>query len=356
MSFHVHYPRTIKEVRPEGFAPAAPKFQARWDNPLSTMVCDYIAVQHSGVSRTVEIEFFKRMQAAFASECGPDSHELMRHVDDAGKVNSIVVAYWTDPTRYAVWKYTHAFNVWFNSRERENGPHGYWRETLIVPYDRMETIYSEPYYRAGVAKTRGCELEPMYTAGYFGAMRDRLPVSAIDRLLSPYGEDVPLASFDEQCAQRIRLEVPHNVVSIRSGQYWQQAPADQFDDYLNNLQPKLDVGMQYLQDNAVATGCLSLRSMINLDEDGDELAETSKHGYFLSLAHLESWAAGHKSHLDIYRHALAMRKKHGAARAVVTWHEVFVLSVSPSFEYINCHPHTGLLRFANRWGHVVTHV
>ncbi|WP_455885231.1 phenylacetaldoxime dehydratase family protein [Pseudomonas spelaei] len=354
MSFHLHYPRIIDEVRPEGFAPATPKYQARWDNPLSTLVCDYLAVQHSGESRTPESDFFIRAQAAFTSEYGPDNHELMRQVDDAGLVNSIVVAYWTDPTRYAIWKHTHIFNAWFNSSEREHGPHGYWRETLLVPYDRMETIYSEPHYRAGVAKTQGCQLEAMYTAGYFGAMRDRLPISAIDRLLSPYGEDLPLASLDEQRSQRIRLAVPHNVVSIRSGQYWQQAPADQFDDYMNNLQPKLDVGMRYIQDNAATTGCLSLRSMVNLNEHGDELFETSKHGYFLSLAHLEGWAAGHKSHLDIYKHALAMRQKHGSKRAVVTWHEVFVLTATPSFEYINCHANTGLLPFANLWGHIAT--
>lgn len=356
MSFHLQYPRIIDEVRPEGFAPAAPKFNVRWDTPLSTMICDYIAVQHDGKNPSTETSLFNRTRAAFDNEWGPDSHEHMRQVDDDGFVNSIVVAYWTDPTRYAVWKYTHDFNRWFSSPERETDPQGYWRETLVVPYDRMETIFSEPNYRAGVAKTQGCQLEPMYEAGYFGAMRDRLPISAIDRLLSPYGEDTPLGTYNEKRSQRIRIDVPHNVVSIRSGQYWEQAPDDQFEDYLHNLQPKLETGMHYLQAHADTTGCLTLRSMVNLDEHGHERAETSKQGYFLSLGHLEGWAASHKSHLDIYRHALAMRKKHGAARAVVTWHEVFVLSATPSFEYINCHAQTGLLRFAKVWGHIATPV
>jgi aldoxime dehydratase len=352
MSFHIDYPRTIAARRPGDFAPAAPKFQVRWSAPFTTMIADYLAVQRKPDDMAAERAFFRRARASFASESGPDSFEEMRELDANGRVNSIVIGYWTDLTRYAIWKRVAPVNAWFASAEREDEPLGYWRETLTVPYDRMETIFSEPHYRAGVALTRHAALEPMYTAGYFGAMRDRLPVAAIDRLDSPYGETAPPASFDAGASRRVRIEVPPNVVSIRSGQYWQNAPADQFDDYLSNLQPKLETGMRYLTEHAESTGCLSLRAMVNLDRDGNELHETSKHGYFLSLAHLERWSAQHKSHLDIFRHALAMRRKYGAKRAVVTWHEVFVLATLPAFEYVNCHGATGLLRFAHAWGSI----
>ena len=285
---------------------------------------------------------------------GPDSFEEMREVDAHGAVNSVVVGYWTDLTRYARWKSHDPINAWFAHADRASEGVGYWRETLIVPIERFETIFSEPIYHAGVARTTNSRLEPMFTAGYFGAMRDRIAISAIDPLASPYGDVAPSATFNGPPAQRIRIDVPANLVSIRSGQFWQDAKDDQLDDYLNNLQPKLDTGMQYLQDHAEDTGCLSLRSLVNLDQEGNALMETSKHGYFLSLAHLENWAVSHKTHLDIFQHALAMRRKYGAARSVVTWHEVFVMSTTPTFEYINCHPDTGLLRFADHWGTAVS--
>lgn len=353
MSFHIEYPRTIPAQRPGEFAPAAPKFHLRWNAPLTTVVSDYIAVQRTPADFGTERAFFKRTRDAFASAWGPDCFDEVRHTDEAGSTNSIVIAYWTDITRYAIWKHQDAFNTWLASPEREKENVGYWRETLTVPYDRIETIFSEPYYRAGIARTKGSELEPMYTAGYFGAMRDRLPISAIDPLASPYGESVPQGEFLGASRARIRIDVPPNVVNIRSGQYWEKAEGDQLDDYCTNLQPKLETGMAYLKDHAATTGCLSLRALVTLDQEGNELKETSKHGYFLSLGQLERWAAGHKSHLDIFKHALAMRRKYRAARSVVTWHEVFVLGTTPSFEYVNCHAGTGLLRFAHAWGKIV---
>lgn len=350
MSFHIEYPREIPARRPGEFTPGAPKFQVRWRAPVTTVVADYIAVQRPLLDADAERAFFDKARAAFESPWGPDCFDEVRCTDEAGFANSIVIAYWVDLTRYAIWKYRDAFNGWFASAEREKEAVGYWRETLVVPYDRIETIFSEPYYRAGIARTKDCELEPMYVAGYFGAMRDRLPISAVDPLDSPHGDEAPEGTFDAGAGRRIRIDVPPNVVNIRSGQYWAQAEGEQLDDYHANLQPKLETGMAYLKDHAGTTGCLSLRSLVALDGDGNELRETSKHGYFLSLAPLERWAAGHKSHLDIFRHALAKRRQYGAERSVVTWHEVFVIGTTPSFEYVNCHAGTGLLRFAQAWG------
>jgi aldoxime dehydratase len=85
--------------------------------------------------------------------------------------------------------------------------------------------------------------------------------------------------------------------------------------------------------------------MSNLNAHGEELAETSSLAYFLSLEHLERWAASHETHLDIYRHAIAMNRKFGSKREVITWHEVFVLSGSAAFQYVNCHADTGLLPY-----------
>ena len=187
----------------------------------------------------------------------------------------------------------------------------------------------------------------MTTNGYFGAARDRMPVSAIDPLESPLGQTLPARREAASQGSRLRVQPPLNLVAIRSGQFWVNAQSEQRTDYLDRLQPKLLRGMKYLEDNKEASGCLSIRNMSNLDSAGDEIAETSTLAYFLSLGHLERWAESHETHLDIYRHAIAMNRKFGAKREVTTWHEVFALSGAASFEYVNCHPSTGLLPYCD---------
>ena len=214
----------------------------------------------------------------------------MRCIDEAGFINTIVVAYWLDPTKHARWKLLSAFGGWFDSVERLSEGMGYWRETIVVPYDRHETIYSEPNYEIGLARCAGGSVEPMTTNGYFGAARDRMPVSAIDPLESPLGQTLPARREAASQGSRLRVQPPLNLVAIRSGQFWVNAQSEQRTDYLDRLQPKLLRGMKYLEDNKEASGCLSIRNMSNLDSAGDEIAETSTLAYFLSLGHLERWA------------------------------------------------------------------
>ncbi|ARP84664.1 phenylacetaldoxime dehydratase [Bordetella genomosp. 8] len=352
MNFHVEYPRTEPLRRPDSHSPGAPKFSVRWDKPVASIVSDYIAVQHAADDRDTPVAFFQRVRDAMGRANGPDSFEELRHRDQAGWVNSIVVAYWTDATKYEAWRREDRFNHWLSEPERERGDSGYWRETFVVPYDRHETIFSERFYTAGIARTDRGSLQPMYVAGYFGAMRDRIPLAAIDPLRSPCAH-APARDYRGGPKKRIRVTLPINVVAIRSGQYWAMAEAEQLSDYETNLQPKLEAGMQSLKDAPDETGCLVLRDLVNLDADGNERRETSKYGYFLSLAKLEEWSAGHAKHLDIFKHALAMRRKYGDRRSVVTWHEVFVLGSSPILEYVNCHAETGLLPYASSWGSAV---
>lgn len=316
------------------------------------MIAEYVAVQREPNDVESETLWFERVRKAFADQLGPDCFEEMRHHTKFGKTESVVIGYWTDPSRHAKWLITNDFNRWFAGAERGAEKVGYWRERLVVPYDRFETIFSEPYYTAGWARSRDCQLEPHYTAGYFGSMRDRLPLSAIDQLESAYPDGMLPPPCGETLGKRIQVALPWNAVSIRSGQYWQRATGEQLDDYYQSLQPKLDTGMAYLEEHPEVTGCLSMRHLVALDATGAELKETSKQGYFISLKPLEEWAASHQTHHAIFGHALAMRRKFGADRTVVTWHEVSVLASNPAFEYVNCHRDTGLLRFWAQWGWV----
>jgi hypothetical protein len=98
---------------------------------------------------------------------------------------------------------------WLASDERLSDPAiGYWRETISVPYDRHETIYSAPWYRIGLARLPDSAIVSMTTNGYFGAARDRLPISAIDPLESPLRNQPPVAKDVSSRGRRLRVMTP----------------------------------------------------------------------------------------------------------------------------------------------------
>lgn len=345
MSFHVQYARRIPERRSPGHRPAAPRFTLRWANPVATIISQYHGMQMRSDDWAWQADFFARATASFAEPDGPSAHEIMRFEDAAGYTNAVTVSYWTDPTSHARWSANAALSRWLDSDARLDEAAGYWRETIAVPYDRHETIYSAPAYCIGLGRLPGTTIEHMTTNGYFGAARDRFPISAIDPLESPLAE-LPTARTLESHRHRLFALAPLNMTAIRSGQFWEPAGAEQLADYVDNLQPKLMRGMQHLAEHPVANGTMSLRVMTNLDPGGTPRRETSVLGYFLALDWLEAWAKSHETHLDIYRHAIAMNRLHQERREVVTWHEVFVVPGGQAFEYVNCHPGTGILPHA----------
>lgn len=343
--FHIEYPRLVPERRPSGHQPAAPRYTLRWQSPPPILISQYHGMQVENDSWTVLSRFIKRMTDSFAEADGPSAYEVMRFTDEAGYTNVVVASYWTNGTKHARWMANSTFSQWLTDDERLFEEAGYWNETIAVPYDRHETIYSGQHYRIGLGRLPGTKIEPMTTNGYFGAARDRIPISAIDPLDSPYAATSLPAHNVESKGRRLFAAVPLNMTALRSGQFWESAQPEQLADYVENLQPKLMRGMDYLTQHKGQTGTLSLRVMTNLAEDGTPRRETSVLAYFLSLAQLEDWAKSHETHLDIYWHAIAMNRKYSDRREVITWHEVFLMLGGTTFEYINCHPRTGLLPF-----------
>lgn len=345
MTFHVEYPRVQPAQRPDGHEPAAPRWSLRFERPVTAVVSDYLAVQGRELPWEQQRRFFDRVRASFGGEDGPSVHETMRFTDEQGYVNAVLVAYWTEPERHARWQRDSSFAAWFADDARLAEDVGYWRETLVVPYDRQETIYSDPDYRIGLARCAGAVVAATTTNGYFGAARDRLPISAVEPLdgaMAVQRREVPADTF---AGRRVRALTPLNLTTIRSGQFWHDADAEQTQDYEDSLQPKLMEGMAYLSEHDEETSTLSLRIMTNLDEEGNERQETSVYAAFASLELLERWAASHQTHLKIFGHAIEAKKHWGDDRQVVTWHEVFVLLPGAGFEYVNCHAQTGLLPY-----------
>lgn len=341
--FHPTYTRTIPPRRRTGFQPASGRYSLRWRRPVPYLIADWFGIQGAEPGSLEAHRFVEQVKTAFTGDLQPEAVEVMAcPIDETGLPAVVVVAYWTSATAHARWSLRKGWTSWWESEDRLGDGVGYWRETLVCPYDRHETVYSHEHYRIGFGRTPDTEIVGMTDNGYFGAARDRIPASAIDELESPLDLTLNSPHADPR-GQRLFILTPLNTTVIRSGQFWQESEPDQAKDYETSLRPKLHAGMDYLAEDR-DSGCIYLRRLTNLDDQGHPRRETSIFAVFQELAQLERWAADHTTHKAIYGHQIAAGRKYGARRDVITWHEAFVLPANNCFEYINCAAGTGMTR------------
>jgi aldoxime dehydratase len=100
--------------------------------------------------------------------------------------------------------------------------------------------------------------------------------------------------------------------------------------------------MNYLRDDGLEAGCYCNRYVHHMDENGNLLEKGFGYSLWRSLSKLESWAESHHTHLQIFVTFNRLAKKFNN---LTLYHEVSVFDASNQyFEYINCHPKTGVLR------------
>lgn len=342
----ITYPRIFNVRKPDGFKPAVQRWSAVFPERCQAAHLAFFAVQANSSDEVRGSGFMEWVDAAMCGDHAPASVDHSSFVDDAGRYNRIVTAYWIDTGHFNSWLATQRRDGWWEDVAREVGPCGFWREMLTIPVERIETIYWDDYRRNLAAIL---PIEPTPYCGYFGAMRDRIPLAACDRLES----DAPDALHDRATARpagvrRWFVQPPHNLAMIRSASFWGNCDAEQKADYDQKLRDPLTRGMEFLRTHPAEAGCCSLRFLQTLDAEQAPASETHAYGYFLSLEHMERWSEGHASHLAIFDAAIARYGKYGPSNQLRTWHEVYVLpSYGQHFEYINCHDRTGLLPWFN---------
>ncbi len=235
----------------------------------------------------------------------------------------IVAAYWVDRERRDAWISDQQVASWWSDPVRLSEATGYFRESLTIPIERQETLYWQDY-PAGLSRSPDVAIYPTPYCGYYGAMRDRIPLAAVDAL-APAIPDLPSPQARSTQGARWRIATPHNMAVIRSAAFWGRCDPMQTEDYMRDLRTPLERGMDYLRESPSATGCCSLRFQQTCDAAGTPQLETHALGYFLSLGHMENWAERHPSHEAIFSAAIARYRKYGKANQLRTWHEVFVL-------------------------------
>ncbi|MFG1399889.1 phenylacetaldoxime dehydratase family protein [Roseixanthobacter pseudopolyaromaticivorans] len=338
------YDRIHPLRRPKGFEPVVQRWSTAFLNSCPAIAVAFHGIQGESPEEVYASSFFPWIADALALPDGPTVSDHAWFIDAAGLYTHIVAAYWVDVERRERFLADPAVRGWWEDEARLVERTGYFRESLTVPVERQESIYWQDY-AGGLSASQDVALYPTPWCGYYGAMRDRIPLAAVDPLESPIAHTGLPAITRETRGARWRLKAPHNLAVIRSAAFWGRCDADQVDDYMRDLRAPLLRGMDFLKENGETTGCASLRFQQTCDAHGTPMLETHALGYFLSLGHLERWAETHPTHEAIFKAAIARYRKYGKANQLRTWHEVFVLPESNAqlFEYINCAPGTGLL-------------
>jgi aldoxime dehydratase len=326
---HLAATRTHPRRMKEGYAPPYPSFVARMRPAVRQVVMAYFGLQFRGEPPVGALDV---LDAAFAAADGPGHHDRAREVASDGTVDMVSIAYWDDPASFDRWSAAHR-ESWLGVRDGC----GRWAEVLRPTVEEHETLFSSLGRPEGVAVLADGWSGEIAEHGYWGGVRDRIPLSQTDPL-APAG-----TATVERDGGRVRIRPHGGICLIRSGQDWADTDDAERAMYLNDVEPVLRAGMDFLRTEGREIGCYANR-YLTVVEDGRPVERTFGLGWWRSLADLERWAESHPTHVAIFGAAMRYLSTLGPAARLRLYHEVSVVADGEAlFEYVDCRPGTGLL-------------
>lgn len=334
---HLRQPRRCPRATPEGYQPPFPAWASRFSPLTGQVVMAYFGVQ---ARHALALSDLTPITERFAHTGGPLFWDVAECTDAQGFHNCLAIAYWADVQTFEAWQQRSGFAAWWQAPEREQGPLGWFMEVVCPTADRFETLFSAPDSPEGIGHLATHLSEPIEEHGYWGSARDRLPLAQVDELSAG-------AVVDVAGGQGVRRRLPgrDNLCLIRSGQDWSATRGQERGLYLDDVRPVLETGMRFLRDEGGEIGCLSCRFMQVLDaHSGEPLEKTFGLAWFDDLANLERWAKTHPTHVAIFGGFMNYVQTLNFQVQLRLYHEVSVIPASAQFfEYVNCHPGSGLL-------------
>lgn len=330
-------------LTPRGYVPPFPAWTTRFAEDTNQVVMMYFGVQSKQQLNFQQLEavinYLKQAQA-------PGYWTPAEYTDAQGFHHLVITAYWIDQVTFSHWFKESGFEAWWNASEREQEQVGYFLEIACPKSTEFETIFSDRNSPEGVAHLSNTMSEEILEHGYYGSMRDRLPIAQTDSLT---GSILGQEQLRSKSVHRIQIIGNDYLSLIRSGQDWTETKADERALYLNDVEPILNRGMQFLRDEGLAEGCLNCRYMTVLDpETGNVTDKSFGLAYFQDLQHLEKWAKSHPTHVAIFGEFMKYVQRMNFQIKLKLFHEVIsVPAQAQFFEYINCHPRTGLINAFN---------
>ena len=318
--------------------PPYPSFVARFAPSVAGVAMAYFGVQYRSGSEPPAIAraALDDLAAACSGPDGPGWADRAAYVDEAGYDTVITIAYWDDPGRHERWS-ADARAMWLGDRHA-SGDAGFFLESVRPSTARFETLFSNDRLE-GVAHLAGTLSGEVAEHAYCGGARDRLPLAQTDPLAPG---DPPAVASD---GRRQVVRGQDNLCLIRSGQDWSDTDGGERRMYLDEVEPVLRAGMDFLRDEGRTVGCYANRYMRVIDDRGDPLDKSFGMSWWRSLADLDRWAKDHPTHKAIFGQAMKYLSTMGPAARLRLYHEVTVAAADDQhFEYLGCHPGTGLLR------------
>ena len=275
---------------------------------------------------------------------GPGTVEQCRYIDPQGWHCELLLAYWLHAADYQAWSARTEVLTWWQGLPAAGAqPVGYWREAMLAPLTRFQYGAGSSHL-AGLVTLTG--VEPSTRFGYWGGYRDRIPDSATDKFLSPLSA-IPDRVLRETRGRRLRVITPDNLCYLREGQAWDDAGSEERAIWQAQMEPTVADWIATLRDEPQRTGCLSVRACREHDaKTGLPLERQSQAVFALSLHHIERAARTIPTHLAVKD---TFTRMHAEARFVPhmhVWVEMLILKAGELVaDYVNCHPHTGLLPY-----------
>jgi aldoxime dehydratase len=326
---HLLAERTRPRRVPDDYAPPYPSFVARSRPEVRQVVMAYLGIQFDGDQPPLDV-----LDRAFAAADGPGHHDRARQAGPDGTTEVVSIAYWDDPDAFDRWFAAHR-ESWLGDAARDG--HGRWAEVLRPTVEEHETLFSSLGRPEGVAVLAEEFSGEVQEHGYWGGMRDRIPLSQTDAL-APTGTAVV-----EQDGGRVRIRPHGGICLIRSGQDWTDTDGTEREMYLRDVEPVLRAGMEFLRDEGRGIGCFGNRYLTVL-EKGEPVDRTFGMSWWRSLDALERWAESHPTHVAIFGAAMRYLSTLGPSARLRLYHEVSVASADEAyFEYVDCAEGTGLL-------------
>lgn len=338
---HLQCPRHLQRRVADDYQPPFPMYVARAGTSLTQVVMGYFGVQYRGeAARSAALKGLRKLVEQFGLPDGPNEHDTTHHLDAEGFGNFIAVGYWVDTAAFERWVGSAAIKEWWNDEARLDDGIGWFREIVAPRAEQFETLYAfqDRFPGVGAVMDRGVSGE-IEEHGYWGSMRDRIPQSQTDRMQAR--GHLQVASGNGS-GQRVVVRGHDNIALIRSGQDWTETEGGERKLYLNEIEPTLRAGMDFLRDHGKEIGCYSNRYVQYVDLDGSLLEKSYNIGHWRSLDQVERWAESHPTHLRIFTTFFKVATQLSKLRL---YHEVSVFDgAHQHYEYINCHQRTGLMR------------
>ncbi len=334
---HLKVQRTRHRRVPDDYQPPYPSFVARHRPVVEKVVMAYFGAQHIGDPSPACSTALAWMADAFAAANGPRHWDRASYSDEAGYSNVVSVAYWDEQSAFDAW-FPAAREGWTGARHDRAG-FGTFIEVLSPSVGHYETLFSSLGRPEGVATLADGMSGEILEHAYWGGMRDRIPLSQTSDM-APAGSPGVLRE-----GNRVRVKPHENICLIRSGQDWSDTESAERKMYLDDVEPVLRAGMEFLRDDGLAIGCFANRYMTVLDRDGRPIEKSYGMSWWKSLSALERWAESHPTHVRIFGAAMKYLSSLGPAAKLRLYHEVTVAPAADQFfEYRNCHDRTGMLR------------